>query len=620
MNYFSLKKPGALRRIFGGLWSALNWIRILLTNLIFLVILLVIIFSLSGKSSFTLPDEFALRLAPTGMLVDQRSYIDPATLLLSSSNPESGETLVRDVVDAINYAAADKRITTLVLELDALVGGGISKLQEIGQALEHFKASGKTIIAFGNNYTQDQYYLASYADQIYLNDMGAVLLTGYGSYRNYFKGALDKLQINFHVFRAGKYKDAVEPLLRDDMSDESKEHNAQWLNALWQQYTAQVEVARNLPRGAVNDYINNMDVKLRAVKGNSAHLALEAGLVNGILNYADIQESLSAKVGKSPHGNFYNGVNYDQYLQVVRSTQMPSANHVGVLIASGTILDGDQPDGVIGSHTLAGLLQQVREESAIKALVLRIDSGGGSAFASEVIRAEIEATRAAGIPVFISMGSLAASGGYWMAAGGDQIWATPTTLTGSIGVFGAFPTFENTFASIGLTNDGVGTTQLADAMRSDREMSPKTATILQLNVDYLYQRFLETVAKARSADVDEISEIAEGRVWSGQHAYELGLVDNLGTLNDVIVAAAEHAGLTEYQVRMISRPLSPGEMFLRQLLESNAGVLAPKALLSNFAALNVQQHIVPLLKPLAALSQINDPQAVYATCLDCVVP
>lgn len=613
-------KPGILRRIFSGLWSALNWIRIILTNLIFLLILLVILFSLSSKTSFTLPDEFALRLAPTGMLVDQRSYIDPVSLLMSSNNPESAETVVRDLVDAIHFAAEDKRINTLVMELDSLIGGGISKLQEVGQALEHFKASGKTIIAFGNNFTQDQYYLASYADQIYLNDMGAVLLTGYGSYRNYFKGALDKLQINFHVFRTGKYKDAVEPLLRDSMSEESKEHNAQWLNELWHEYTTQVERGRNLPPGAINDYVNNMDLKLRDVDGNSAQLALHSGLVNGILNYNEIQESLKARVGKSPHGNFYNGVDYDQYLHLIRSTQLPSANQIGVLVASGTVLDGEQPDGVIGSHTLAALLQQVREEPAIKALVIRVDSGGGSAFASEVIRAEIEATRAAGIPVFISMGSLAASGGYWIAAGGDQIWATPTTLTGSIGVFGAFPTFENTLASLGLTTDGVGTTELAGAMRSDRELSPKAGRVLQLNVDYIYRRFLETVAEARSADVDAIGEIAEGRVWSGLRAKELGLVDNLGTLNDVIAAAADHTGLTDYQVRIISRPLSPGEMFLRQLMETNAGALAPKALINHFAGLKVQQHFVPLLKPLNALSQMNDPQTVYASCLDCIVP
>lgn len=613
-------KPGILRRIFSGLWSALNWIRIILTNLIFLLILLVILFSLSSKTSFTLPDEFALRLAPTGMLVDQRSYIDPVSLLMSSNNSESAETVVRDLVDAIHFAAEDKRINTLVMELDSLIGGGISKLQEVGQALEHFKASGKTIIAFGNNFTQDQYYLASYADQIYLNDMGAVLLTGYGSYRNYFKGALDKLQINFHVFRTGKYKDAVEPLLRDSMSEESKEHNAQWLNELWREYTTQVERGRNLPPGAINDYVNNMDLKLRDVDGNSAQLALHSGLVNGILNYNEIQESLKERVGKSPHGNFYNGVDYDQYLHLIRSTQLPSANQIGVLVASGTVLDGEQPDGVIGSHTLAALLQQVREEPAIKALVIRVDSGGGSAFASEVIRAEIEATRAAGIPVFISMGSLAASGGYWIAAGGDQIWATPTTLTGSIGVFGAFPTFENTLASLGLTTDGVGTTELAGAMRSDRELSPKAGRVLQLNVDYIYRRFLETVAEARSADVDAIGEIAEGRVWSGLRAKELGLVDNLGTLNDVIAAAADHTGLTDYQVRIISRPLSPGEMFLRQLMETNAGALAPKALINHFAGLKVQQHFVPLLKPLNALSQMNDPQAVYASCLDCIVP
>jgi protease-4 len=614
------KERGIFSRFFGGLWSAITWVRTALANIIFLLIILLLFVAFSSRTTFPIPDNFALRVAPTGMLVDQRTYIDPASMLLGGTNPKESETVVSEVVDAINFAAKDDRINTIVLELDFMLGGGISKMQEIGQALDVFKANGKKIIAIGDNYTQDQYFLASYADEIYLNDMGAVLLTGYGSYRNYFKGALDKLEINFHVFRSGKFKDAVEPLLREDMSADSKEHNSQWLNQLWEQYTQQVEHGRQLPAGTLTEFVNNMDSKLMETGGDSARLAVEAGLVNGLRSYQDAQQYLIEMVGEGDSSNIYNGVDANHYLAEVKRAQLPKANKIGLLVASGTVLDGDHPDGTIGSHTLAEMLRLVREEKSIKALVLRVDSGGGSAFASEVIRTELAATRAAGIPVFISMGSLAASGGYWIAAGGDQIWATPTTLTGSIGVFGAFPTFENTLANLGLTTDGVGTTELAGAMRPDRELSPKANAIIQLNVNHIYQRFINLVATARAADVDAIDEIAQGRVWSGVKAQELGLVDHIGTLNDVIAATAAHVGVTDYSIQMITRPLSPGEAFMRELFGAHAEALTPRSFLSKFAITDIQQGILPLLKPLAALGKMNDPQSVYAACIACVAP
>lgn len=621
MDYSQQKnQPGLLSRFFSGLWSVINGIRIVIINIVFLLIVLIVVIALSSQKTPVLPQEFALRVAPSGLLVDQRSYIDPASLLLSDVSPEDSETVVRELVDAINHAANDKRVTTLVLEPDFLLAGGISKLQEIGQALDNFKSSGKKIIAFGDNFTQEQYYLASYADEIYLNDMGSIFLTGYGTYRNYFKGALDKLEINFHVFRSGKFKDAVEPLLREDMSAESKEHNSQWLNELWNQYTRHVEQARGLPEGSLNDYINNMDTNLRTANGSSAQLALDKGLVDELKNSQAVQNLLIEQLGKSDAGHFYNGVDTSVYLADVKRGQLPKADKIGLLVASGNILDGHQPDGNIGSYTLADILQRVRQENAIKALVIRVDSGGGSSFASEVIRTEIEATRAAGIPVFISMGSLAASGGYWMAAGGDEIWATPTTLTGSIGVFGAFPTLEKTFANIGMTTDGIGTTGLAGAARPDRELSPQASTIIQLTVDNIYQRFITLVAEARDKETAEIERVAEGRVWSGMTAKELGLVDELGSLNDVIAAAAKHVNVEDYSVEVVSQQLSAREMFLRQLASGNAGALAPKVWVNKFAALDVQQQLIPLLKPLAALGKMNDPHAIYASCLDCIAP
>jgi len=290
------------------------------------------------------------------------------------------------------------------------------------------------------------------------------------------------------------------------------------------------------------------------------------------------------------------------------------------MVVSMTIVYGIQPDGTIGSESFVEMLREVREDDSIKALVVRIDSGGGSAFASEVIRAEISAVRDAGKPVFISMGSVAASGGYWMAAGGDEIWATPTTITGSIGVFGAFPTLENTLGNLGIHTDGVGTTELAGSLRADRALSPKISTIIQLSVDNIYHRFIRLVADARNADADAIDRVAQGHVWSGNTAKELGLVDHLGGLNDVIAAAAARVDLTDYSVHLVQQPLSPQEVMLRQLMSSAAVALAPSALLQEFSSLRALQEISPLLKPLAELRKMNDPQAIYAACLACVAP
>lgn len=612
------RSPAA--RFFSGLWAAITWTRIAVLNLLFLLLVLIIVLAIRAGSQPPLPKTFALRLAPSGMLVDQRSYVDPASLLMGGASPEESETVVRELVDAIHYATEDKRVTALVLELDMLLVGSISKMQEIGTALDHFKTSGKKIIAVGSNYSQDQYYLASYADQIFIHDMGTILLTGYGRYGNYFKSAIDKLEINFHVFRSGKFKDAVEPLLRNDMSEESKIHNAELVNQLWNIYTTEVETRRELPAGTINDYINNLDQKMIQARGDNAALAAEVGLIDEVASHQRINRFLVESFGKSPEGDFYNGVDARAYLADVERFKLPAQHKIGLLVAAGTIVDGEQPDGTIGSESFVKMLREVREDDSIKALVLRIDSGGGSAFASEVIRAEIAAVRAAGKPVLISMGSVAASGGYWMAAGGDEIWATPTTITGSIGVFGAFPTLEKTLNNLGIHTDGVGTTELSGALRADRPLSPKVSTIIQLSVDNIYHRFIRLVADARKADADAIDRVAQGHVWSGQTAKELGLVDHLGGLNDVIAAAAARVNLTDYSVHLIQQPLSPQEVLLRQFMGSAAASLAPSSILQEFSSLRALQEISPLLKPLAELRRMNNPQAIYAACLECIAP
>ncbi|RZA07851.1 MAG: signal peptide peptidase SppA [Moraxellaceae bacterium] len=620
VNYPQQKPRGFFRRFFGGIGAVITFCRNTLLNIFFLIFFIILIVAIGSSAPKPLPEKFALRVAPSGMLVDQRSYIDTASLLLRDEKEET-ETVVREVVDAINRAGDDNRISSIVLELDGLRGGGITKMSEIGQALQGFKAKQKHILAVSDNYSQDQYFLATYADEIYLHTMGEVQLTGFGRYITYYKTALDKLGVNIHVFRSGKYKDYVEPFLRDNMSDESREHNAQWLNALWAQYTTLVETQRKLPEGSLNKLINNLDSKLAEVKGDSAQLALNEKLVDKLVSRNEIDNLLIEKFGKSDEGDFYNAVGIHSYLADVTAHKLPKDDQVGLIVASGTIQDGHQQEGSIGSENFVDILRSVKDDNSIKALVIRIDSGGGSAFASEIIRAEIDALHKKNIPIFISMGSVAASGGYWMATAGDEIWATPTTITGSIGVFGAFPTLENSLQKIGVNTDGISTTELGGAPGIDRPLAPKMNGVIQSGVDHIYNNFLKIVAESRQKDVSEIHEIAQGHVWTGAKAKEIGLVDNLGTLNDVISAVAKKAELKDYSVKLITQKLSPKEELIRKLIGEDAKVFIPKSLLKPLVDLNnVQQELSPLLKPLMTLQKMTDPQGIYASCLECVSP
>lgn len=614
------KKPGILRRFFSGLGSAITWTRNTLLNIFFLILLLMLLAAIGSNAPQPLPENFALRVAPSGLLVDQLTYVDATSLLFEDEDAQDKETLVSDLIEAINKAATDPRVKLMVLEPGNLIGGGISKMNEIGQALENFKKNDKKIIAVASNYSQDQYYLASFADEIYLHNMGTVEITGYGRYMSYYKTALDKLGVTIHAFRSGKYKDYLEPYLRDNMSEESREHNAQWINQLWSSYTQKIETARKLPEGSLNDFINNLDAHMAITHGDTAQLALEKGLVDKVTTRNDMVNALIELAGKNAEGDSYQGVDTSTYLHHLRSIPDINEDKVGVIVAAGSIVDGHQPDGTIGSESMVELLRTVKKDEQIKALVIRIDSGGGSAFASEIIREEMMALREKNIPIFISMGTVAASGGYWIATAGDQIWAQPTTITGSIGVFGAFPTIEKSLQKIGVTTDGVGTTELAGAMRLDRPLSDKASNIVQQGVDNIYQRFITLVADARKQDVSAINEIAQGHVWTGATAKEIGLVDHLGTLNDVIAAIATEAKLDSYKVEIIQRQLSPKEEFLRQLTAANAGVLLPKSWLESFTTLSILNDLSPIVKPLSDLQKMNDPQGIYVQCIDCVAP
>lgn len=613
----SSTKPSVLGRI----GRALTWTRLTIVNgLFFLLLLFILLMLFSGAGP--LPDKAPLRLDVTGFLVDQRSYIDPMAQLLTRGQGGDSETVVRDLVRAINAAADDPRVTELVLELNNFAGGDISKLEEVGQSLTRFKDSGKPIVAVSNFYSQAQYYLASYADQIFMHPMGSVMLTGYGSYRNYFGDAIGKLNINLHVFRAGTYKDAVEPFTRMSMSEPSREHNSQWIDQLWSIYTSRVESQRQLPKDAINDYVTNLDTHLMTVNGDTAALALESNLVDELVTLPQIRHAFIERYGYDERTDDYAAISLKRYLRHLDRRPEAAADTIGLIIASGTIYDGYQAPGSIGGDSLAALIREAREMPGLQALVLRVDSGGGSAFAAELIRNELETTRAAGIPILVSMGSLAASGGYWIAAGADEIWATPSTLTGSIGVFSVIPTFEDTLKNLGISTDGYGTSPLADSSRLDLPMDPVAKRVLQQNVDNIYQRFINIVAEGRGSSPEAIQPIAQGRVWSGISAHEFGLVDQLGYLEDVVQAAAARAGLSRYRVTVIESRPSTWELFLNSL---GASVAFP-ALHEGAEVAGVWREVASgarwrgLTELLRLLQASKTPGNVYAHCLDCVLP
>ncbi|TNF06825.1 MAG: signal peptide peptidase SppA [Gammaproteobacteria bacterium] len=615
-------KPGLIRRFFRALFRFVgrlaHGIRVLF-NLLFVLIIVVLIVSMFQKDVQPLPESAALRIAPGGFLVEQKAYTDPLTQLMQQSGPADAETLVQDVVEAIDRGATDPRITSLVLELDYLLGGGLTKLEDVGQALKSFRKSGKPIIAVGDNFTQEQYYLASYADEIHLNPMGAVLITGFGSYHSYFKDALDKLRVNVNVFRVGTYKDAIEPFTRTDMSPASREHNSAWLNALWSVYTSRVESQRNLPIDAINDYVNNLGAKLADHRGNTAELAVATGLVDKLSTRPQMADRLRQLAGVDEEGN-YQGIDMKRYLSHSRRAEAlepaPASDKIGIIVAKGMILDGEQPAGTVGGDSLAQRFQQARKDDQLKALVLRIDSPGGSAFASEVIRQELLATRKAGLPVIVSMGTVAASGGYWIAMGANEVWASPTTITGSIGVFGVIPTFEESLAALGINNDGIGTTELADLYQLDRPMSDQAKQVVQSGVNHIYDHFLSLVADARGTSPEAIHEVAQGRVWTGEKARELGLVDELGDLQAAIEAAARVAGLEQYEVEEIRKPLDFREQLLQELANGQvAGWIARRS--NSWMPQGWLVGLYALGNSLHPLGQLNDPRGMYLQCFEC---
>jgi protease IV len=611
------EKIGFIRRFFRFIGSVVNVIRHLI-SLLFVVFFIIIIGGMFADDIQPIPDKGALYLAPSGILVDQRSYIDPLAQALSQADQRDAETLVRDVVDALDYAQYDARITHILLDTNYLAGGGVAKLEEISGALQRFKKSGKPIIAIGDNFTQQQYFLAAHADEIIINPMGRIMLTGFGSYTSYYKEALDKLKINMHVFRVGKYKSAVEPYLANGMSDEARADRRELIGSLWKFYTSQIEHLRGLPTGALDDLVNNMHIRLTAANGDVAAMALDQGLVDRIATRSETHNYLLQMLPTS-NGDL-DSISMPAYLNHIKLSKLNAVDKakpkVALVVASGSILDGNQPEGTVGGNTIANIFKEIQNDEQVKAVVLRVDSPGGSAFASDVIRDAIAATRKNNIPVVVSMGSYAASGGYWIATESDLVMAMSTTITGSIGVFGIIPTFEDSLQALGIHSDGVGTSSISGMLQLDQPMTPQAEMIIQSGVDNVYTRFLTLVANSRNSTPSDIHKIAQGRVWTGEKALQLGLVDELGDLNDAIQSAATLAGISDFKIDYRRKKLS----FLEQaMMEINGNISAAITAsgLNSWLPKSLQREVVKVLKPLEILDTLTDPNGIYLYCDDC---
>ncbi|EHH1110769.1 signal peptide peptidase SppA [Vibrio parahaemolyticus] len=605
--------------IFKGIWKSITFIRLALANLIFLLMIAVFYFAFTytGEGRPVIEKESALVMNLSGPIVEQRRYVNPmdsvAGSLLGNEMPK--ENVLFDIVDTIRYAKDDAKVSGLVLALRDLPETNLTKLRYIAKALNEFKASGKPVYAVGDFYNQSQYYLASYADKVYMAPDGGVLIKGYSAYSMYYKTLLKKLDVSTHVFRVGTYKSAIEPFIRDDMSDAAKESATRWVTQLWSAFVDDVTTNRNINAKVLNPTMEELLTEMKSVDGDLAQLAVKMGLVDELATRQDIR-TLFAKEFGSDGKDSYNAISYYDYLATIRPDYTLANHDIAVVVASGAIMDGQQPRGTVGGDTVASLLRQARNDEKVKAVVLRVDSPGGSAFASEVIRNEVEALKKAGKPVVVSMSSLAASGGYWISMSADKIVAQPTTLTGSIGIFSVITTFEKGFSKLGINTDGVGTSPFSgDGITTG--LSEGASQAFQLGIEHGYKRFISLVGSNRDMTVEEVDKVAQGRVWTGQDALSFGLVDQMGDFDDAVELAAKLANVTDYGIYWVEEPLSPTELFLQEFMNQvkvslgvDATSLLPKSL----------QPVAQQFEQDASLLQsFNDPKGQYAFCLNCQV-
>lgn len=557
-----------VKRFFHGLWWFINGTRKVILNLVFFLILFfVLALFFASSETFIVEPKSALVLKPSGRVVEEFTGTPLDQALQKASEGRVLETRLRDLIKAIRRAKNDASIAVLVIDPSNLFGIGPAALLELEAAVEDFRESGKPVISVGDILGQHQYYLAAMGDEVWLNPEGLVWLDGYAVYRQYYRELLEKLSVEVNLFRAGDYKSAGEPWIRDDMSAAAREANQFWLGSLWQLFLDGVSRQRGLPTSELASAVAAFADRLEAVDGNFAELALEMGLVDRLITESEAYQELATLSMPDRSGKGFRQIGVDDYLLAtsLQDVARPGPK-VAVVVAQGEIIQGHNDQGYVASETTVARLRKLSQRADVAAVVLRIDSPGGDAFASEKIRNELQAIRNAGKPVVASMGNVAASGGYWIAMAADEVWASPSTITGSIGVYGMAPRIHNSLERIGVRTDGVGTTPLAGQFDPTRPLDPEVAKIYRHTVARTYEEFIRLVANARNMSAEDVREIAQGRVWSGAQALDRGLVDHNGTLQQAIDAAGRIAGLgTDFAIEYEEPELSAVEVFLLEL-------------------------------------------------------
>lgn len=605
-------------RFFKAVWQGLDLLRRSILNLLLLLIIIVIISAVIQGGESALPREHtALVLAPQGRVVEQYSGSPADRVMAQMSDQPVEETRLRDILRAIRLAKTDDNIERIVIVPDHMTGIGPAQLNDIAQALDDFRESGKQVFAWGNAMSQGQYMLAVQADEIWLHPEGFLLLQGFARYRNYFKEGLDKLGVDVHLFKVGTFKSAAEPWIRNDMSEPARKANQYWMGDLWSQAVTTIAQRRKLDPAALNPDLDRMIAELKKADGNFATLALNLGLVDKLATREEMRQQL--KTLGAPQDDdrqeTFRQVFFMDYLKAHPRLPLPG-DKIGIVVAQGAITGGDQPPGTVGGESTSRLLRNARYDDDIKAVVLRVDSPGGGVFASEQIREEVVRLKEAGKPVIVSMGTVAASGGYWISMNADEIWAQPNTITGSIGIFGLLMNYPETLGKLGIHTDGVATTELAGAFRPDLPFNDKFGELVQLNIERGYRNFIGKVAEARGKTPEEIDAIAQGRVWTGSQALDRGLVDKLGSLRDAVNAAVEKAGLGEdaYQITYVEPELSDFDRFIMDLTGQGLALLGIQ--LPNPLADLPANRVEELRRALKLfMGPQRDPMGMYAHCL-----
>ena len=602
-------------RFFKAIWRLLSGVSRVISVLVPLIFVGVLIaafsLSLGDAGPESLPDKAALLVAPSGALVEDAPALEPFAALFSQEYQQP--TVLQDVISAIQWAAGDDRISAVVLDLENVSGPTTSQTVEISAAIAEFKNAGKPVIAKADFYSQANYLLAAQADQVLLHPEGGLFLEGFSVYRAYLRTFLERVRVTMHVFRAGDNKSAVEPYLRDDMSETEREVITRWLTGLWSAFTELAEAGRGMAPGSMDGFIATFPEQLGAAGNDLAETLLAAGWVDVLADHAEMDAALIKWVGAEDEEGLAPMVSLQQYqedMAMRRSVSEQGLPLIAIVPVEGTLVPGESEEGMAGSDTITHYIETALEAEALAAIVLRVNSPGGSVFASDQIRRKLLEVRERGIPLVVSMGSVAASGGYWIAAEADEIWALPTTITGSIGAFSAFPTIEGVLDYIGVTVDGLGTTSLAGAASFERGLSPEMARIVRALSVGAYQDFIQLVANGRDMSPEAVEQVADGLVWTGQEAATNGLVDDLGGLDQAVAAAASLAGVEQWRTRRTSVPPSFESLFIEELSRSLTQSVLPKG--AWFQAL--ANTFTPVVK---SVSSLRDPAHLYVQCLLC---